>query len=164
MGRCGRWAVGSSGVVLVLVAAAACSDGEESAAADRTAQVVEAIVRDYAAEVVVDGDAVPVVFVAEAGDGAELTIEVQVATVDAVHDDVDVRFVDDREEAIDTDADGSPLKEPGVLLGLGPIPADDPVVVEVERYVDESDRSDDVVELTGDDDGFVVTDRSSVTG
>jgi hypothetical protein len=164
MGTSSRPSVALLVVGAGLAALAGCGADDDDATDDaRAALVVEAIVRDYAAEIEVEPDAVPVVFVAEAGE-AELGIGVQAATVEAVHDDVDVRFVDDRAEAIDGDADGAPLRVPGVLLGLGEI--DDAaamVDVDVERYVDESDRSDDVVVVEVGDGTASVMSRSSAS-
>jgi hypothetical protein len=138
-------------------------DGEDADDEERTALVLEAIVRDYAADLAVEPDVVPVVFVAEADD-VEISIGVQAATVEAVHDDVDVRFVDDRDEAIDDEVDGAPLRVPGVLLGLGPIDSEPAVVeVDVERYVDEVERSDDVVVVAVDATSATVTSRASTS-
>jgi hypothetical protein len=164
-------------VALVLVAlfvVTACGDGgdEHHAGTDRTAGVYLAALRWAAASMAGaptsapsgsdgdgdgdgdgggDGDR-PVVY-ALALSGDAIPTAVQVVVVKQLRDDVVVRFADARTEALDGGEDTEPVRDDGLLVSLGPVPAEgDDVTLAAELY---RDRDDDhayqlTVKLTGE--------------
>ncbi len=61
------------------------------------------------------------VFVEPLGDGYVIDLAVQARVVTALETVARVRFIDHRAEAIDEDQPGQPVREGGLLVGLGPI-------------------------------------------
>lgn len=57
----------------------------------------------------------------QAREDTEITAEVQVGVVNELDDWANVRFIDDLEEAVDVDADGAPVRDDGLLIGLGAV-------------------------------------------
>jgi hypothetical protein len=102
------------GAVLIL---GACSGGGGTTADERQAAVYAAAIRTVAVRTSggkpFDG---PVYVVAARGH--ELGIEVQAEVVEHV-DDVTVRFVDGRDEAIEESNDDAPVLDDGLLITLG---------------------------------------------
>jgi len=78
-------------------------------------------------------DPAQVAFVTAVGDET-LTLEEQVAVIDALADTHDVRFVDDPADAFDPDLADAPPRENGVLIGIGKISGESPHTVRVEVY------------------------------
>lgn len=76
---------------------------------------------------------IPVAFVTAAGDEA-LTLDNQVAVIDALAETHDVRFVDDPVDAFDPDLEDAPPRDNGVLIGVGKISGESPHTVRVEVY------------------------------
>lgn len=73
-----------------------------------------------------------VVFVESIGaDG--IALDVQVELIDHFEGELDIRFVDSREEAVDDSAPEAPVRDECVLVGLGPIP--DGTLIEVRGEV-----------------------------
>jgi hypothetical protein len=73
------------------------------------------------------------VFVESLGPG-EIDLDVQVAMVVHFEPIVDIRFIDTRTEALDETAVGAPVRDGGLLLGLGPVPAAVPIDIRGEVY------------------------------
>jgi hypothetical protein len=69
----------------------------------------------------VDLEVVPPVFVDSLGPD-EIDLDVQVEIVRRFEPVVDVRFTDTRGEALDATKDGAPVRDGGLLLGLGAVP------------------------------------------
>jgi len=64
-----------------------------------------------------------------------IDIDVQVGVVAALEPAVEVRFIDDQTEAIDTELEDQPVRDLGLLVGLGAVPPDgDTVEVYADRY------------------------------
>ena len=89
-----------------------------------------------------------------------IDIDVQVEVVGALDPRIFVRFIDDRTEAVAEDSDNQPVRDEGILVGLGAVPqASDSVKVYADRYRNSDDveawnvtvrRTDDSWELAGD--------------
>jgi len=77
-----------------------------------------------------------VVYAGPLGEKVDISLEVQVAVVEELEEFATIRFVDSRNEAIDDDEQGKPVREDGVLLLLGRIPDGRSPSVEATRYVD----------------------------
>lgn len=132
---------------MVLLAASACADDAPSAGEDPNERLV-GIYSATVTEIVGQSDA-PSAGADESGDdedgddgergsgsgdeGKMLTVflqahednqidaEVQVGVVNELDDWANVRFIDELEEAVDEGADGGPVRDEGVLIGLGPV-------------------------------------------
>ena len=77
------------------------------------------------------------VYVEAVGD-ADISLEVQAGVVERLEDFVTVRFIDSREEAVDTSKPGDPVRGGGLLIGLGSVPPSDgsPMRLYADRYAD----------------------------
>lgn len=156
--------------VLLLLVAAACGDDGGGAERDvpREVAVYAAVITDVAEDLTVEEGGEPsdrVVYVEALERGTVIPIEVQAGVVLELEDEVDVRFVDDREAAVDGRLPGAPVREGAALIALGPVPEGDRrVVVDLRRYEREGDEDDlrVTLERTGDD--WAVTERSLVGG
>jgi hypothetical protein len=72
--------------------------------------------------------------------GAEgIALEVQIEVVSAFVELFEVRFIDRRDEAIEVDLPGLPVRSGSLLIGLGPIVVDEVTDVRVELYVDQEE-------------------------
>lgn len=114
---------------------AACDDS--ASGPSPTAQVVEAVVRVAADDVAPDPDrpdALPVVYVVSGSD-EPFSARVQASVASAVNDDVDVRFADARDESLESEQPGQPVRDGGVLALVGKVVAEEnPMTVDVELY------------------------------
>ncbi len=134
-------------VVSVAALVAGCRD-DETAPVSRDAQVYVATVRDVVDDQPApeDPDVLPVVYVAPAARG-EIPADVQAEVAEELHDEVDLRFADERDEAVLTEEDGLPVRAEGLLLVVGELPeAGDPIEMRIEIY--RSERNWSVVDLT----------------
>lgn len=84
-------------------------------------------------------DELPVLYV-EAFGAEEIPLEVQVDVVAGWQETYDVRFIDDRSEAVQDELEGRPVRERSLLLGLGPITRNGTAELRGEYY-----RSEDQV-------------------
>jgi hypothetical protein len=73
------------------------------------------------------------VFVESLGPG-EIDLDVQVEIVRHFEPVADIRFLDIRAEALDESEAGAPVRDGGLLLGLGPVPAEGPIDIRGEVY------------------------------
>jgi hypothetical protein len=73
------------------------------------------------------------VFVESLGPG-KIDLAVQVEIVRHFEPVVDIRFVDTRAEALDGSEPGAPVRDGGLLLGLGPVPVAAPIDIRGEVY------------------------------
>lgn len=157
-----------SGAILVLAAGAAftaCSrDGDEEGS--RRVDVLVVSIRD-----VVGGpptadsrEALPVVYVVGAGEH-EVAATVQSDVADELQDEVDVRFADERDEAIETGEPDQPVRDSGVLLMVGDVPEDgNRIDVPIEIYRSELDTAMVVFTVVERTSSWVVTATSQLTG
>jgi len=152
------------GFAVALLVATGCSDrsnttpdADQVVAADAYIAVVGWEVDEYEPVVDENGDVeLPVVYVAPA-DGETIEVGIQAAVVEATVDMAIVRFADEASEALDTDTEGEPVKDGGVLLIVGDMP--DPsrtIELEVVRYQSIGDDSMLTVEITASADGAAV--------
>lgn len=135
-----QWAL--AGVVVVVAIGAAC-DGPADEEMSREAQIYLAAVSEVVAEQAppTSDDELPVVYVAPVGD-SDIDAPVQAEVAAELRDQADVRFADDRSEAVLEDEDGMPVRDEGTLIAIGEVPAEgQPVDVEVEVYRSAEDSS-----------------------
>lgn len=133
-------------VALALAVAALVSSGcgDDDTAAPTEQDPVDRQVDIYAEvlrAVVVDADPAfaeagpPVVYVAARGGEEPINVDVQAGVVVELEEWTTIRFVDTVEEAVDVDAEGAPVRDDGVLVGLGPVPEEGRIVdVYADRY------------------------------
>jgi hypothetical protein len=121
------------------ITACAGDDGDDDIARE---EVVTAVVRDVVAGLPPgeDPDDRPVVYVLPVGE-QEIAATVQADVAEALVDDVDVRFADERAEAVEGDEPNEPVHDDGVLVGVGDLPESGPVEVVVEIYRDAREQS-----------------------
>jgi hypothetical protein len=149
----------SVGVAAALVLAA-CGDTaggtEQNRAAGVYSAVISAVVAEETAPPTTD-DALPVVFVVPSGPET-ISAAVQADVVKDLKDDADVRFADDREEAIDDSAAELPVHDDGTLLSVAVVPErGNRVDLEVEVYRSLADQQSMVFSLQRRGDGWAVT-------
>lgn len=144
--------------LMTMTGAASCTDDDDTGA--RQVAVLVAAIRAVVDDApVADIDPpLPVVYVVGAGE-VEFAATVQADVAEDLQDEVDVRFADERDEAIDVDAVDAPVPDDGVLLMVGEIPANgDTIGVPIEMYRSDRDQPGLMVfSMTADDEGWTVT-------
>ena len=139
-------------------------DGSNGAAVSRDAQVYVATIRDVLAEQPppTDPDVLPVVYVVGVGEKA-IPADVQAEVAVELDDDADIRFADQRSEAVLEDEEDVPVRDEGVLVAVGELLPDvDPVDVTVEVYRSEADWSKVVLTIARGSSQWTVTSSSVV--
>lgn len=125
----------------VLLPLTGCTSGNVADHAARDAEIYENVIIELSDQFRVTDpieDREPVLYLESfAADGVSL--ETQVAITAAFLDVYDVRFIDEREEAVDDDVAELPVRRGGVLVGLGPIVENETVTVRAELYFDSGD-------------------------
>lgn len=123
-----RWVAACAAIALV-----ACSESDPvEVGTTRDALVVEQVIRELAGDPP-EPEALPVVFVV--GADGNIGIEVQAGVAGALVDDIEVRFADERIEAIDEGPEERPVRDDGVLLVVQDIPPEGETIdVQVDRY------------------------------
>ena len=108
-------------MAFVVVAACGSADPVDGIARSTAAYnlIVDAVT-ETEFDPVVDGEPLPVVYLAGRDD--EVPFDVQVAVAATYLDLVDIRFADVRTEAIDEGLDDLPVRDAGVLVVVGPVP------------------------------------------
>jgi hypothetical protein len=92
----------------------------------------------------------PVIFVVP-GDGATIDVGVQADVASAMVDTATVRFADDIGDAFESDVEGEPVRDDGVMLLVGPIPEPRRTIsVEVDRYQTVDEWEPLQMEITAD--------------
>lgn len=135
------WAITT--LALSVLSLAACGGTDNPAASDdRTAGVYGSILDwalDQEPDLGVDPKPEWTLFVGSRSD-LDVDLDVQVAVVEALEPRIFVRFIDERSEAIDVNAEDAPVHDDGLLIGLGSV-ADEGDIVEVyvDRYRNASD-------------------------
>lgn len=122
---------------IVLCAALLAGCGADSDSGDSLVAEAYIVVLDWvlaATESAPDpaSDDLPLVFVESLGPG-EIDLGVQVEIVGHFEEDVDIRFIDIRTEALD-ESDGAPVRDGGLLVGLGAVPLTGPLDIRGEIY------------------------------
>jgi len=115
--------VRTRGLILAAIVSitAACSSPSPENPEVRAGAVYDAIVRWYADKSTTDPDPLPV-FVEPRGEGASIALDVQADVIKATQDVATVRFIDSRDEALITKADGTvAVADDGVLLRFAPV-------------------------------------------
>lgn len=144
--------------LVAAIAVASCTEDDDTGA--RQVAVLVAAIREVVADVPsADIDPpLPVVYLVGAGE-VEFAATVQADVAEDLQDEVDVRFADDRDEAIDLDAADAPVRDDGVLLMVEEIPDDgDTIEVSIEVYRSDRDQPGTVVfSMTEDDERWSVT-------
>lgn len=80
----------------------------------------------------------PIVFVEARGEGLGVGLETQAAVVSGANDFADVRFIDDRSEAMDSDG----VRDNGLFIALGPLVEDgDLFNVECDQVLSEEEST-----------------------
>ena len=149
-------------VGLTLSAAACTSDGDEPSgigAADALTAVVDWQVGRIGPPTT--GQALPVVYIA-AEDGTTIDAAVQAKVANNTVDLAKVRFADVRDDAIDVDVDGRPVKDDGVLLIVDEfdVKGSSELPIGVSIYHDAADEQHLVLTVTAGDAGAEVTSSS----
>jgi hypothetical protein len=135
-------------VVALATGAASCGDDEPDARQDPTQRLVDI----YSVTVTEIADDAPTVAAEEgdedekrnvylrARDETEISAEVQVGIVNDLDEWANVRFIDDLEEAVDLEADGAPVRDDGILIGLGQVGEGEvSAMLTADRYVSDGD-------------------------
>lgn len=129
------------GTVALVGSLAACGDDPKDASRD--GRVYGAVVRalvpvpDDASDVGID------IYVVAADEDTSIPIGVQAETIDELDEYSNVRFVDDRDEAIAVDEPGLPVRNDGVMIVVGEVPErGERITIETQRYVSEADATD----------------------
>lgn len=132
------------GLVAVVVAMAVpvgCG-GETDQSANREVDAYTAVVDWVLAEprftTTPDPDDKLIVFIESLASGV-IDLDVQIEVVGHFEELAEIRFIDTREEAVDQEEPGAPVRDGGMLLGLGAVPATGPLELrgEVYRTVDD---------------------------
>lgn len=106
--------------------------------------------------------ALPVVYVVGSGEH-EIDAAVQADVAAELHDEIDVRFADERDEVVESDEPDRPVPDSGVLLLVDDIPEDgDEIDVPVEIYRSEVDGSAVVYTFAERTSSWIVTATSLV--
>jgi len=152
-------------VVAAILAVAGCSSGDGDDPDLRTAGVFRAAfgwVIETRSPMATADDEEPVLYIVS-GDAISIPTNVQVAVVDQMRDEATLRFTDSRDDALDTDTPGEPVKENGLLVTVGPV-ADEgsPIDMEIKVYRDETTGASFLLELAGSGDSWRVISSSEV--
>jgi hypothetical protein len=121
-------------VVGVLIGCGSSTEVDDTV---RDASIYRSVIVDVVGRsgVVLDGvEDMPVLFV-ESFDADGIALEVQVEVVSSFFEQYEIRFIDRRDEAVDIDLEGLPVRPNSLLIGLGPIVVDGSVDVRGELYL-----------------------------
>lgn len=152
-------------LVAALLACGACRNGDEAEGQDAPAEIYSAILSQLVAERGPipttegrDDDELPPLFVEPLGTGYVIDLTVQADVVERLETVADVRFIDNRMEAVEDDEPGKPVRDGGMLVGLGPLldSTDGRRTVQVQRYLDAAHYDDVVATVTATSEGWAV--------
>jgi hypothetical protein len=133
------WALGAAVTAVTMAGCGTSSDAEDSRPDDVYVATIQRVLADESPST--EPDELPVVYVVPLGENKiEATVQAEVAS--ELRHVADVRFADDRDEALDEDEPGKPVLDEGVLVAVGEVAErGNPVEVEVEIYHSEDDSS-----------------------
>jgi len=124
-------------LALLLTAIASCGSKGDTEPHGDTADAYAIVVRwfvDNYASIDADADVKQVVFVEALGEGVGIGLETQVAFVAASDSFADVRFIDDRAQAMD----GDNVRDDVILLAIGPAITDGTMaIIECDQVLSE---------------------------
>jgi hypothetical protein len=146
----------------VTLAAVTGCDGGGDDDLPRAAQVYVASIRHALSDQPPprDPDALPVVYVVAVGESS-IPAAVQAEVAGLLRDESEVRFADEREEAILADVPTAPVRDDGTLVAIGDVPTDDGSIdVPVELYRSAEDWSKEVLTVEERADRWAVTSTS----
>ncbi len=150
----------------VALAVAAGCDGGGDDVPSRAAQVYLATIRAATADQPppADPEALPVVYVVAVGETA-IPADVQAEVAAVLRDERDVRFADERDQAIHADLAAAPVRDEGTLVAIGEVPPNtESVDVEVEVYRSDEDWSKAVMTVAEGSSQWSVTSSSLLPG
>jgi hypothetical protein len=128
------------------MAMTACTTSSPIEGKARDAAVVEQVIRSIVEDEPTQPDVVPVVYVV--GSETSISIDVQAAVAASLVNEMDIRFADERAEAIDESLEQAPVRDAGVLLVIGKVPNEGSRIdVLTERYRAGDDVDNVVVSL-----------------
>lgn len=148
---------------VAIFAITGCSGSSEDEMS-RDAQVYVATIRDVVARQPppTDLEALPVVYVVAVGE-TPIAATVQAEVAGQLVEETDVRFADERAEAVLQDEEGAPVRDEGVMVAVGQLPRDvEPVDLEIEVYRSEEDWSKTILTLAERSSEWTVTSSSAV--
>lgn len=120
-----------------------CTSGQPVDTTARDASIYQAVITDLCNRSGQTLDAgngeVPVVFIESLGSDA-IALETQVEVIAKLAETYEIRFIDDLDEAVEVDVDGWPVRSNSLLIGLGPVQADEETEVRGELYL----RTDEI--------------------
>jgi len=154
------------GVAALVLAAVGCGDDSEADPRSVTpARVIVAAIRgvvDTGPSTTEPDAPTPIVYVVSVAENG-IAPGAQADVASELRDEIDVRFADGRDEAIDEDSGGAPVRDGGVLLVIGEIPAEGrSIEVPIEVYLDEEDWRKALFTLRFGGDEWSVTSSSDV--
>lgn len=106
---------------------------------EQAADAYEAVLRWVLADEPPGPDGMPAPVFVEPLAYEHIDLEVQVALIERLTEYEKLRFIDDREEAIDLELVDAPVRDAGVLIALGVVADESPTTVRVEVYRDRND-------------------------
>jgi len=147
----------AAGITLALVLSG-CASNTDADNTLRDAAVYRSVIADVVDRSAVDLDSsgeLPTLFI-ETFDADGVALEVQVEIVNDLIEQYDVRFIDDRAEAIEMDLAELPVRSNGLLIGLGPIVHNGAIDVRTELYLSANEIRAYRYTLAGRDDRWAI--------
>lgn len=123
--------------VVALGLLSGCVNGSETDDSARDAAIYRSVVLDVVDRSGIELDRAeqpPVLFI-ESLDADEIPLRVQVEVVGGLIEQYEIRFIDDRDEAVEIDLPGVPVRADSLLIGLGGIDVDETAQVRSELHV-----------------------------
>jgi hypothetical protein len=156
------WAL--AGAAFAVTLGAGCggpSDAEESRPVEVYVATIQRVLADESPTA--GTDELPVVYVVPLGD-SDIDAAVQAEVASELRDVADVRFADERSEALDEDEPGMPVRDSGVLIAVGDVAEEGQQVdVEVEVYRSDDDWSTRVFTFSRRSSQWTVTSTSVIS-
>ena len=152
-------------IVAAVLGSSACGadpEPEQGSAADAYAVVVGWFVDAAATGTTLEEDGTTMVFVEPRGDGMTFGVDMQAEIISATKPFADVRFIDDRAEALDEEG---VVREGSIFLALGPSsPRGGATTIECDDIASEDRRRSLVFELRWRGGEWVLAGEPAVTG
>jgi hypothetical protein len=133
--------VATGALFAVSMGLASCTTSSPIEGTARNAAVVEQVIRSIVEDEPTEPDVMPVVYVV--GGETSISIDVQASVAASLVNEMDIRFADERAEAIDESLEQAPVRDAGVLLVIGKVPNEGrriDVLTERYRAVDDVDN------------------------
>jgi hypothetical protein len=121
-------------VAAVVLLAGACASNDDPTSEGQVADAYGHVIRWFVERRASEADQ-QLVFVEALGEGVGIALDTQAAIVESTQSFADVRFIDDRSEALDADG----VRDDGILLALGPAVVDgNSAVIECDEVQSET--------------------------